>query len=73
LLQQVYATITYYLENRPSLDACPKRVRARREADSQEQQHHPSDFVRSLRERLDRQREALREQGVLYSTPDEKQ
>jgi uncharacterized protein (DUF433 family) len=69
-LQQVYATITYYLENRSTLDAYLERVRRRREKDWQEQQRQPSDFVQSLRERLDRQKAVLREEGVLYSSAD---
>jgi len=69
-LQQVYATITYYLENRSRLDAYLERVRRRREKDWQEQQLQPSDFVQLLRERLDRQRAVLREEEGLYSLPD---
>jgi uncharacterized protein (DUF433 family) len=69
-LQQVYATITYYLENRPAVDAYLERVRQRREQDWQEQERRPSDFVRSLRERLDRERTVLREEGGIYSLPD---
>lgn len=69
-LQQVYATITYYLENRPRIDAYLARVRRRRESDWREAQRHPSDFVQSLRERLDRQRALLREEQVAYSVSD---
>lgn len=69
-LQQVYATITYYLENRPAVEAYLERVRQRREQDWQEQQRQPSDFVLSLRERLERQRAVLREEREKYSLPD---
>lgn len=65
-LQQVYAIITYYLENKPVVDAYLERLRWRREQDWQEQQHRPSDFVRSLRERLEQQRAALREARESY-------
>jgi uncharacterized protein (DUF433 family) len=69
-LQQVYATITYYLENRRALDAYVDRLRKRRELDWQEAQGHPSDFVQSLRNRLDHQRAVLREEQTAYSTSD---
>lgn len=69
-LQQVYATITYYLENRPAMEAYLERIRQRREQDWQEQQYRPSDFVLSLRERLERQRAILREEREKYSLPD---
>ena len=69
-LQQVYATITYYLENRSGLDAYLERVRRRREKDWEEQQAQPSHFVQRLRERLDRQRAVLREREEIYSAPD---
>ena len=69
-LQQVYATITYYLENRSGLDAYLERVRQRRERGWEEQQRQPSDFVQLLRERLDRQRAILREGRDLYDLPD---
>jgi len=67
-LEQVHATITYYLANREPVEAYLERVRQRQEEVWQEQQRHPSEFVRSLRERLDRHREALRD-GELQSVP----
>ena len=57
-LEQVHATITYYLANREKVEAYLARVRQQQEEDWQEQQRHPSEFVRSLRERLERQRQA---------------
>lgn len=60
-LEQVHATIVYYLANREDVEAYLARVRQLQEEAWQEQQRHPSEFVRSLRERLERQREALRE------------
>lgn len=56
-LQQVYAAITYCLANRKVVDAYLERVRQQQEEAWEEQQHHPSEFVRSLRERLERQRQ----------------
>lgn len=56
-LQQVYAAITYYLANREVVDAYLERVRRQQEEAWGEQQRHPSEFVRSLRERLERQRQ----------------
>lgn len=56
-LQQVYAAITYYLANRKVVDVYLERVRQQQEEAWEEQECHPSEFVRSLRERLSRQRE----------------
>jgi len=58
-LQQVYAAITYYLANRKAVDAYLERVRQQQEEAWEEQERHPSEFVRSLRERLNRQRETF--------------
>jgi uncharacterized protein (DUF433 family) len=60
-LEQVHATITYYLANREPVEAYLERVRQRQEEGWQEQQRHPSEFVVSLRERLERQRQALQQ------------
>lgn len=56
-LQQVYAAITYYLANRKAVDTYLERVREEQEKAWQEQDSHPSVFLRSLRERLNQQRE----------------
>jgi len=56
-LEQVYATITYYLAHREQMSAYLARVRQQQEEAWQEQQQHPSEFVRMLRERLDQQRQ----------------
>ena len=58
-LEQVHATLTYYLANREKAEAYLDLLRQRQEEAWQEQQRHPSDFVRSLRERVERQRQAL--------------
>jgi len=63
-LEQVHATITYYLANQEKLEAYLTLVRQRWEEAWQEQQRHPSEFVRALRERLERQR-AQREREPL--------
>jgi len=57
-LEQVYATITYYLRNQEEVDEYLERWRAYTEAAWQEQQRNPPEFVRELRERMQRQREA---------------
>ncbi len=57
-LEQVYATITYYLANREKVEAYLKRVRQQQEEAWQEQQRQPSEFVRALSERLERHRTA---------------
>lgn len=49
-LEQVYATITYYLRNQREVDEYLERWRAYTEAAWQEQQRHPSPVVRRLRE-----------------------
>jgi uncharacterized protein (DUF433 family) len=60
-LDQVYATITYYLANRQKVQGYLAQVRKRQEEAWQKQQRHPSGFVLELRERLERERRALRE------------
>lgn len=57
--EQVYATITYYLRNQKEVDEYLERWRAYTEAAWREQQRNPPEFVRELRERIQRQREAL--------------
>lgn len=55
-LLQVHAVLTYYLANQPTVEAYVERVCRSREEAWQAQQRHPSEFVRSLRERLEHQR-----------------
>ena len=57
-LEQVYATITYYLANREKVDTYLEQVRRQQEEAFNEQQRQPNEFVRSLRERLERYRTA---------------
>ena len=66
-LEQVYATITYYLHRQEEIDKYLKRWWAYTEAAWQEQQRNPSEFVRELRERIQRKREmVLAERGPEY-------
>jgi len=66
-LEQVYATITYYLYNREEIDAYLARWRAYVEAAWLEQQHNPSVFVEDLRLRMQQKREMLvAERGPAY-------
>jgi uncharacterized protein (DUF433 family) len=58
-LEQVYATITYYLHRQEEIDNYLERWRAYTEAAWQEQQRNPPEFVRELRERIQRRREVL--------------
>ena len=68
-LEQVYATITYYLHNQEEVDAYLARWRAHGEAAWQEQQRNPPEFVKELRERIQHKREAvLAEKGPAYLT-----
>lgn len=64
-LEQVHATITYYLHHRDTVDAYLSRCWQQAEAAWQEQQRHASDFVRALRERVEQQRRALQASGRL--------
>jgi uncharacterized protein (DUF433 family) len=68
-LEQVYATITYYLHNREKVDVYLQRWRDYTEAAWEEQQRNPPEFVRELRERLQRQRQKIiAESGPEYPT-----
>jgi len=59
-LEQVYATITYYLRHQEEVDAYLARWRAYAEAAWQEQQRNPPPVVRRLRElKARRQAEAV--------------
>jgi uncharacterized protein (DUF433 family) len=70
-LEQVYATITYYLHKRKEIDEYLERWRAYTEAAWQEQQRHPPEFVQELRERIQRKRELLvAERGPDYLVTD---
>ena len=64
-LEQVYATITYYLANKQKVKEYIALVRQRQEEAWQEQQQNPSPFVQSLRERLAAQRRLLEQKGEL--------
>jgi len=66
-LEQVYATITYYLRHQKEIDEYLEKWRAYTEAAWQEQQRNPPEFVRELRERIRRKREVLvAERGPEY-------
>jgi len=70
-LEQVYATVTYYLHNQTEATDYLQRWRAYTEAAWQEQQRNPPDFVRELRERIQRRKEALlAEKGPGYFVAD---
>ena len=70
-LEQVYATVTYYLHNQEEVTDYLQRWRAYTEAAWQEQQRNPPDFVRELRERIQRRKEALlAEKGPGYFVAD---
>lgn len=56
-LQQVYAAITYYLAKRKAVDDYLERVKQGQEEAGEEQERHPSEFVRMLRERINKQRQ----------------
>jgi uncharacterized protein (DUF433 family) len=58
-LEQVYATITYYLHNQQEIDRYLAQWRAYAEAAWQEQQRNPPEFVQELRKRIQQKRAAL--------------
>jgi len=66
-LEQVYATITYYLHNQREVDAYLARWRAYCDAAWQEQERNPPEIVLRMRERLQRARATvLAEKGPEY-------
>lgn len=66
-LEQVYATITYYLHNREQVEQYLANWRAQAEAAWQEQQRNPPLYVVELRERMARKRaEIIAEKGPEY-------
>jgi uncharacterized protein (DUF433 family) len=65
-IEQVYATILYYFSNRTKLDAYLEAERLFLEQAWLEQNHHPSDAVRRLRE-LKARRAAMQEDMVITS------
>jgi uncharacterized protein (DUF433 family) len=60
-LEQVYATITYYLRNKRSVDQYLERWRDYVEQSWQNQQHHPSLAIRRLREIKRQKQEQVKE------------
>jgi len=67
-LEQVHAAITYYLANQEKLEAYLELVKRQQEEAWQEQQRHPSEFVRALRERLEQQRRVEHEENLLLAS-----
>jgi len=55
-LEQVYATILYYLHNQEEVEAYMEAWRQYVERSWQEQQTHPSEFVQRMEERIRRRR-----------------
>lgn len=71
-LEQVYATLTYYLHNRAEIDAYLQRWRAYVDRAWQEQEADSAEFAQMLRQRMERARETvLAEKGPLYLTSDQ--
>jgi len=55
-LEQVHASITYYLANREMIRSYMNRLTERWQEAWQEQQNRPSKFVQKLRNRLEKER-----------------
>jgi len=68
-LEQVHATITFYLASREKVGSYLRKTRQRDEEAWREQQRQPSEFLIALRKRLDRQRRELRPEKTEASTP----
>jgi uncharacterized protein (DUF433 family) len=56
-LEQIHATITFYLAHPERVNSYLQRVRQHQEAAYQQSQQHPSALMRSLRERVARLRQ----------------
>ena len=68
-LEQVYAAITYYLRNRPEMDAYLQRWRSSTDESAREADPGSAEFSKMLRERMERARESLvKEKGPFYLT-----
>ena len=67
-LEKVHATITYYLANREKVQGYLNRVETSHEKAWQEQERHPSEFIRTLRERLTRERSKIYERKPQLSS-----
>jgi uncharacterized protein (DUF433 family) len=68
-LEQVHATITFYLASRERVDNYLQKTKQRDEEAWREQQRQPSEFLIALRKRLDRRRRELRPEETGTSTP----
>ncbi len=66
-LEQVHAAILYYLRNAEELDRYLKESWEQGEAAWEEQQRHPSKFVRALRRRIEVKRRQLRKQLAILT------
>lgn len=58
-LEQIHATITYYLARRDAVDAYLRDAEQEQQADAQQAQTQPSELRRSLRDRIDTERKRL--------------
>ncbi len=66
-LEQVYATLTYYLRNKTTVDAYLARWRAYCDSSWEEWQRNSAPFVQEMRSRLQQAREqVLAEKGPEY-------
>jgi uncharacterized protein (DUF433 family) len=66
-LEQVYATLTYYLHNKAEMDTYLARWRAYCDASWREQERNPPEIVLQMRERLERARTMMiAEKGPEY-------
>lgn len=61
-LEQIHATITYYLANKEKLSEYLSKVRQNGEKAWEAQQSRSSSFIRSLREKIERERLKLHEE-----------
>ena len=66
-LEQIHATITYYLAHPDRVGVYVQRVRQQQEAAYQQAQQHPSDLICSLRKRVARLRQERRSEAPAAS------
>jgi uncharacterized protein (DUF433 family) len=69
-LEQVYATITYYLHNQAKIGAYLEAWRQYTDQAWQEWERNPSEFVLRLRERIQSQRMAMAAEGRMGYRPE---
>ncbi len=66
-LEQIHATITYYLARRDEIDAYLVDTAQEQQADAEQAQAEPNAFRQSLRERIDQERRRLQKPSEIQA------